>query len=169
MEENFANPNNTNVGNNKSRYFILWIVALLCIFLILHFLFFRNKYEEMPIGDGYVYTQMTEWQIPLDFPPDVFLFDKTEAEYIRGEDTIVNQGERHKIVEFYLKNAKPEELFNLYKTKLTDEINQWSIVSENQGSDLLSIVFSRGGNLLNVNILPRESGSILSLVHIIIE
>lgn len=155
--------NNQN-KNNKTKL-IISLIVLVIVAVALWFFLINKTPVQNELSSDYTYTEMEKWQVPAGFPVDVFLMTG-EVEYLRGEDTMVNSQESHKVVEFLVSNENPEELFNKYKETLTNEVNQWQLMSENNDGKIMNLVLSRAGDIMAVSILPNEDNFILNITYI---
>jgi hypothetical protein len=166
MQEEYTNLENDLKSKNKKLLYVS-IVILVLIILSLFMYFKKEKYEIKELGEDYEYVVMQEWQMPFGFPPDILVFQAEEVKYLRGEDTNVGDGEIHKIIELYLKGVDSEELAMLYKNKLQEEVNGWTLLNEQKNKNTSNLLFSRGMGILVVSTLPYEEGSLLNLTYII--
>lgn len=163
QNQNFGNQVNNKNGNNRTKLIIT--LAILIALILVFWFFFVNKQVQEELSPDYIYTIMEKWQVPVGFPVDVFLMTG-EVEYLRGEDTMVNSQENHKVLEFLVSNENPEELFNKYKETLTNEVNQWQLMSENNDGKIMNLVFSRAGGIMAVSIFPNGDNFVLNITYI---
>ncbi|MFA5991789.1 MAG: hypothetical protein WC794_06115 [Candidatus Doudnabacteria bacterium] len=149
----------------------LWVILILMVLAIAVSAWYWQTqksgkpvvYNHLPAG--YKTQAPKAGSLPDGFPQELVL-SIGQKQILRAEDTIVATGQNYKIVDVQTAD-QPESLAGLYRNALTDAKFGWQLVSSNTADGVTVLNFKKDSVIFTVTIIPKDSGSQMSLNYVV--